>query len=100
MTPRTTVAPRHRPASDAGRALRRGRSPRAPRRVSGPARPAFAGSAAARPSLPLRLTLRLTTKEEADKLQQRSGAERLDDHTIGCDLTSQHAMFHWTTGAR
>ena len=53
-----------------------------------------------KPALPLHLSLRLTTTEEADKLQQRSGASRVDDHTIECHLTSQHAMFHWTTGAR
>ena len=52
---RTTVAARHRPASHAGRALRRGSVPRAPRRISGPARPAFAGATAARQPLALRL---------------------------------------------
>jgi cell division protein FtsL len=59
MTPRTTVAPRHRPASHAGGALRRGLTPRSPRRISGPARPPRAalagGAAAARPPLALRL---------------------------------------------
>src|SRR5919197_6502292 len=54
MTPRT-IAPRHRPASHAARALRRGAAPRAPRRISGPARPALAGAAAARPPLAMRL---------------------------------------------
>jgi cell division protein FtsL len=55
MNPRTTIAPRHRPASHAGRALRRGAAPRAPRRVSGPARPAFAGAPAAARPFALRL---------------------------------------------
>ncbi len=59
MTPRTTGAPRHRPASHAGRALRRSSAPRAPRRISGPTRPpraALAGGAvAARPPFALRL---------------------------------------------
>jgi cell division protein FtsL len=54
---RTTVAPRHRPASHAGRLLRRSAAPRAPRRISGPARRALpaGGAVAARPPLTLRL---------------------------------------------
>jgi cell division protein FtsL len=53
-----TPATRQRPASHAARALRRGAVPRAPRRISGPARPpspALAGAAAARPPFALRL---------------------------------------------
>jgi cell division protein FtsL len=53
-----TPATRPRPASHAARALRRGSVPRAPRRISGPARPpspALAGAAAARPPFALRL---------------------------------------------
>jgi cell division protein FtsL len=56
MTPaRTTAAPRHRPASHAGRGLRRGPAPRVSRRISGPARPAFAGAPAAARPFALRL---------------------------------------------
>jgi cell division protein FtsL len=56
MTPtRTTVAPRHRPASHAGRGLRRGPAPRVSRRISGPARPAYAGAPAAARPFALRL---------------------------------------------
>jgi cell division protein FtsL len=56
----TPIATRHRPASHAGRALRRRAAPRAPRRISGPARSpraalAGAGAATARPPFALRL---------------------------------------------
>jgi D-amino peptidase len=52
-----------------------------------------------RPALPLHLTLRLTTPQDADALQQRSGAQRMDEHTIECRLASPYHLFHWTRGA-
>jgi D-amino peptidase len=51
-----------------------------------------------KPSLPLEITLRLTSPEEAVKLQQRSGARRVDDQTVECRLGSQYDLFHWTRG--
>ena len=51
-----------------------------------------------KPALPLHLTLRLTTPEEADTVRQRSGARRVDDHTVECRLASQYDVFHWTRG--
>jgi D-amino peptidase len=49
-----------------------------------------------KPALPLHLTLRLTTPEEATRMQQRSGARRVDDHTIECRVATQYDIFHWS----
>jgi cell division protein FtsL len=67
MTP--TVARRHRPASHAGRAFRRAPAPRAPRRISGPARPpraALAGAGAAAGRSPFALRLGATAMRVGD----------------------------------
>jgi D-amino peptidase len=51
-----------------------------------------------KPALPLHLTLRLTTPEEADQAQQRTGARRVDDHTIECRVATHYDVFHWSRG--
>jgi hypothetical protein len=66
MTPRTAAAPRHRPASHPDRGLRRGPAPRAPRRVSGPAQPAFAGAPAAAAPRPFTVRLGATARRVGD----------------------------------
>lgn len=53
-----------------------------------------------KPALPMHITLRLTTVEEADKAEQRSGARRLDDHTIECHVAQQFDIFDWPNAAR
>ena len=60
-----------------------------------------AGSAPApyKPHLPMQVTLRLTTVEEADKLERRSGAQRVDGHTVACRVERQRDILAWTTGA-
>jgi cell division protein FtsL len=66
LTPRTAAAPRHRPASHAGRGLRRGPAPRAARRVSGPAQPAFAGAPSAAAPRPFAVRLGATAMRVGD----------------------------------
>jgi D-amino peptidase len=52
-----------------------------------------------KPALPMTVTLRLTSVVEADKAEQRSGARRLDELTVGCELARQCDVIKWITGA-
>jgi D-amino peptidase len=52
-----------------------------------------------KPHLPMRVTLRLTTVEEADTLERRSGGRRVDEHTVACRVERQRDILAWTTGA-
>lgn len=52
-----------------------------------------------KPALPMHITLRLTTREEADKAEQRSGARRVDEHTIESYVARQFDIFGWPTAA-
>lgn len=52
-----------------------------------------------KPHLPMHVTLRLTTAAEADKAEQRSGARRVDEHTLECRVERQCDVFAWTTAA-
>jgi D-amino peptidase len=53
-----------------------------------------------RPDPPLQVTLRLTTAAEADRVEQRAGARRVDEHTVVALLERQRDIMSWTAGAR
>jgi D-amino peptidase len=53
-----------------------------------------------RPDPPLQVTLRLTTAAEADRVEQRAGARRVDEHTVVALLERQHDIMSWTAGPR
>jgi len=53
-----------------------------------------------RPGPPLEVTLRLTTAAEADRVEQRAGARRVDAHTVVALLERQHDIMSWTAGPR
>ncbi|HEX2194237.1 MAG TPA: M55 family metallopeptidase, partial [Candidatus Limnocylindria bacterium] len=82
------------PSAEEGRRLTAQRVTEAVERLRAGRRPAPYG-----PALPLRVTLRLTTVEEADKAAQRSGARRVDERTIECHLGRYYDVFSWTAGS-
>jgi len=53
-----------------------------------------------RPGPPLEVTLRLTTAAEADRVEQRAGARRVDEHTVVALLERQRDIMSWTAGPR
>ena len=53
-----------------------------------------------RPDPPLEVTLRLTTAAEADRVEQRAGARRADEHTVVALLERQRDIMSWTAGPR
>ena len=53
-----------------------------------------------KPHLPMQVTLRLTTVEEADALERRAGAQRVDEHTVARRVERQRDILSWTRGPR
>jgi D-amino peptidase len=53
-----------------------------------------------KPRLPMQVTLRLTTVEEADALERRAGAQRVDAHTVACRVERRREILAWTRGPR
>jgi D-amino peptidase len=52
-----------------------------------------------KPALPMTVTLRLRTMDEAAKVAKRPGVERLDDHTVEARVGRQADVIKWVTGA-
>ena len=51
-----------------------------------------------KPTLPMRVTMRMRTEKAAEKAAQRPNVKRLDDFTVECEVKSQGAVVKWLTG--
>lgn len=51
-----------------------------------------------KPSVPLRVSLRMKTEAAADKIARRPGAQRKDPFTVECEVQRQGDVIKWLTG--
>ena len=51
-----------------------------------------------KPSLPMRVALRLRTESNADAIAKKPGAERIDAVTVACEVQRQGDVIKWLTG--